>query len=278
MPSTGIDSFIDAKLKASNIAPGPRADRHTLIRRLSFDLLGLPPSPEEVAAFEKDPDPNAFARLVDRYLASPRYGERQARQWLDIAHYADTHGFERDQKRENAWRYRDWLIRAFNSDMPYDRFLTDQLAGDFLRPNDPEAVTATGFLAAGPWDFVGQAETPSPVLKRLARADDLDDMITQVMAATCGVTINCARCHDHKLDPISQREYYALAAVFSGVRRGDRPIDVAGDQKRTALRQTLVAEREQLQVALGRLEGADSILPILWVAVMAWAPVKRAPA
>ena len=255
VPSTGIDSFIDAKLKASNIAPGPRADRHTLIRRLSFDLLGLPPSPEEVAAFEKDPDPNAYARLVDRYLASPRYGERQARQWLDIAHYADTHGFERDQKRENAWRYRDWLIRAFNSDMPYDRFLTDQLAGDFLRPNDPEAVTATGFLAAGPWDFVGQAETPSPVLKRLARADDLDDMITQVMAATCGVTINCARCHDHKLDPISQREYYALAAVFSGVRRGDRPIDVAGDQKRTALRQTLVAEREQLQVALGRLEG-----------------------
>lgn len=252
---TGVDPFIDAKLKASNIVPGPRADRHTLIRRLSFDLLGLPPSLEDVSAFEKDQDPNAFAKWVDRYLASPRYGERQARHWLDIAHYADTHGFERDQKRENAWRYRDWLIRAFNSDMPYDQFLLDQLAGDHLRPNDPDAVVATGFLAAGPWDFVGQAETPSPVLKRLARADDLDDMITQVMAATCGVTINCARCHDHKLDPISQREYYGLWAVFSGVRRGDRPIDEAGDQKRAASRQTLAAEREHARVALGRLEG-----------------------
>lgn len=252
---TGIDAFIDAGLKARGIVPGPRADRHTLIRRLSFDLLGLPPSPDEVTAFEKDPDPNAFVRLVDRYLESPRYGERQARHWLDIAHYADTHGFERDQKREHAWRYRDWLIRAFNSDMPYDTFILDQLAGDFLRPNDPEAVTATGFLAAGPWDFVGQAETPSPVLKRQARADDLDDMITQVMAATCGITINCARCHDHKLDPISQHEYYALSAVFSGSKRGDRPIDVTGDQKRAELRQTLAAERTLVQTALARLEG-----------------------
>ncbi len=250
-----VDHFVNSRLKAGGLHLAPKADRRTLIRRLSFDLLGLPPSIEEVKAFENDPDPGAFSKLIDKYLASPRYGERQARHWLDIAHYADTHGFERDQKRENAWRYRDWVIRAFNSDMPYDQFLMDQIAGDHLRPEDPEAVTATGFLAAGPWDFVGQAETPSLVLKRLARADDLDDMITQVMAATCGVTINCARCHDHKLDPISQREYHALWAVFSGARRGDRAIDAKGDRQRTAEKTALSAEAAELRATLARLGG-----------------------
>lgn len=148
----------------------PEADRRTLIRRLTFDLLGLPPTPNEIEAFASDRDPQAYNKLIDRLLESPHYGERWARHWLDIAHYADTHGFERDQRRDNAWRYRDWVIRAINADKPYDEFLQDQIAGDVLRPNDPEAVIATGFLAAGPWDFVGQAETPSPVLKRLARA------------------------------------------------------------------------------------------------------------
>lgn len=254
-PGHPVDHFVDSRLKKAGLSPAPRADRRTLIRRLSFDLLGLPPSIEEVKAFENDPDPGAFSKLIDKYLASPHYGERQARHWLDIAHYADTHGFERDQKRENAWRYRDWVIRAFNADMPYDQFLTDQIAGDHLRPEDPEAVTATGFLAAGPWDFVGQAETPSPVLKRLARADDLDDMITQVMAAACAVTINCARCHDHKLDPISQREYHALWAVFSGSRRGDRPIDARGDRQRTTQKAALAAEAGELRATLARLGG-----------------------
>ena len=134
-------------------------------------------------AFVNDDAPQAVERLVDRLLASPHYGERWARHWLDIAHYADTHGFERDQRRDNAWHYRDWVIKALNADLPYDQFLRDQIAGDVLRPDDADAVAATGFLAAGPWDFVGQAETPSPVLKRLARADDLDDMVTQVMTA-----------------------------------------------------------------------------------------------
>lgn len=245
-----IDQFLLAKLDHSGLGFSEEADRRTLIRRLSFDLLGLPPSPEQVTAFVNDRDPQAYKKLIDTFLESPHYGERWARHWLDIAHYADTHGFERDQRRDNAWRYRDWVIRALNSDVPYDQFLRDQIAGDVLRPEDSDAVAATGFLAAGPWDFVGQAETPSPVLKRLARADDLDDMMTQVMTSTCAVTINCARCHDHKLDPISQREYYSLSSVFAGVKRGDRLLSVNEQnelaQKKRELENGLSAARREL--------------------------------
>jgi mono/diheme cytochrome c family protein len=218
-----IDRFLQTRLAEVQLAPAPEADRRTLVRRLSFDLLGLPPSPEDVAAFVADESPDAYERLVDRLLASPHYGERWARHWLDIAHYADTHGFERDQLRPNAWLYRDWVIDALNRDLPYDEFLRRQIAGDVLAPDDPEHVVAAGFLAAGPWDFVGQVETKSDVLRRQARADDLDDIVTQVMTAACGVTINCARCHDHKLDPVPQRDYYSLVAVFAGVKRADLP-------------------------------------------------------
>ncbi len=250
-----IDAFVDAKLAEKGLARSPEDDARTLCRRLYFDLLGLPPTPEEAEAFvdeshRSNESHEAYERLVEKLLASPHYGERWARHWLDIAHYADTHGFERDQRRDNAWRYRDWVIRALNADMPYDEFLRAQIAGDALHPDDPASVIATGFLAAGPWDFVGQAETPSPVLKRLARADDLDDMVTQVMTAACGVTVNCARCHDHKLDPISQREYYALTAVFAGVKRGERDVD-AGESHRLAeekarLQREIVATKAQL--------------------------------
>lgn len=250
-----VDAFIKAKLTANGLTMSPEADRRTLIRRLTFDLLGLPPTPEEVEAFTNDRDSKAYEKLVERLLDSPHYGERWARHWLDIAHYADTHGFERDQRRDNAWRYRDWVIRALNADLPYDHFLRDQIAGDVLRPNDPDAVIATGFLAAGPWDFVGQAETPSPVLKRLARADDLDDMITQVMTAACGVTINCARCHDHKLDPISQREYYGLWAVFSGVKRGERAVSAAEVRELANRKQTLNAELQMVRTEQAQRAG-----------------------
>ncbi len=249
-----IDAFIHAKLAEKQLAPSPEADRRTLIRRLFLDLTGLPPTPEEVDAFVADSDPHADEKLVDRLLASPHYGERWARHWLDIAHYADTHGFERDQRRDNAWRYRDWVIRALNSDMPYDEFLRMQIAGDALRPDDASAVIATGFLAAGPWDFVGQAETPSPVLKRLARADDLDDMVTQVMTATCAMTVNCARCHDHKLDPISQREYYALWAVFSGVKRGERDVDAAETRTMAEEKSRLGGELAAAKLQMARME------------------------
>jgi len=250
-----IDQFIVSKLAQSSLSLSPQAERRTLIRRLSFDLLGLPPKPEEIEAFVLDPDPKAYEKLVDRYLASPHYGERWARHWLDIAHYADTHGFERDQRRDNAWRYRDWVIKALNDDLPYDRFLQDQIAGDVLRPNDSKAIIATGFLAAGPWDFVGQAETPSPVLKRQARADDLDDMVTQVITATCGVTINCARCHDHKIDPVSQREYYSLVSVFAGLKRGDREADPIESQKLAGEKQSLTQQITEIKKDLSQLEG-----------------------
>ncbi|MCA9049081.1 MAG: DUF1549 domain-containing protein, partial [Planctomycetaceae bacterium] len=154
-----LDRFIRRRLAEKGLQPSPQADARTLIRRLSFDLIGLPPTPEEVERFEHrfaESADGAYASLVDRLLASPHFGERWARHWLDIVHYADTHGFERDKRRDNAWRYRDYVIRAFNSDKPYDVFLREQIAGDVLRPDDAESVIATGFLAAGPWDFVGQ--------------------------------------------------------------------------------------------------------------------------
>ena len=250
-----IDRFVIAGLIEHELQPSPQADRRTLIRRLSFDLLGLPPAPEDVDRFVNDASPTAIEELVDRMLASPHYGERWAQHWLDIAHYADTHGFERDQRRDNAWRYRDWVIQALNDDMPYDQFLRDQIAGDVLRPEDPAAVAATGFLAAGPWDFVGQQETPSPVLKRLARADDLDDMVTQVMTSACGITINCARCHDHKLDPISQREYYSMWAVFSGVKRGERVLSTIEEQQLAERKAALETERNKIRKELAELQG-----------------------
>ena len=250
-----IDRFLQPTLADNKLAPAPEADRRTLIRRLSFDLLGLPPAPEEVEAFVADPAVDAYEKLVDRLLASEHYGERWARHWLDVAHYADTHGFERDQLRPNAWRYRDWVIRAFNRDLPYDQFLRDQIAGDLLAADDPGRVVATGFLAAGPWDFVGQVETKSDVLRRQARADDLDDMVTQVMAGCCGVTINCARCHDHKIDPIAQREYYALTAVFAGVTRQDRGTSAAADRRYADTKAGLTAAVARAKAEVHALAG-----------------------
>ncbi len=256
---SSIDSLINAKLAEKNLVMSPAADRRTLIRRLSFDLLGLPPTPERVEQFVKNADPKAYEKLVDELLRSTHYGERWARHWLDIAHYADTHGFERDQLRPNAWRYRDYVIESLNADKPYDQFIREQIAGDVIAPNDPQAVIATGFLAAGPWDFVGQVETKSDMLRRAARAGDLDDMVTQVITSTMGVTINCARCHDHKLDPIKQEEYYRLWAVFAGVKRGDREVDSAEAKRiageKTHLTQELAAVRAQIAKLAG--EGLD---------------------
>jgi len=250
-----VDSFIGATLNERGLAMSPEADRRTLIRRLTFDLHGLPPTPERVEAFVKDVDPKAYERLVDELLASPHYGERWARHWLDIAHYADTHGFERDQLRPNAWRYRDYVIESLNADKPYDQFLQEQIAGDVIAPNDPQAVIATGFLAAGPWDFVGQVETKSPMLNRAARAGDLDDMVTQVITSTMGITINCARCHDHKLDPITQQEYYSLWAVFAGVKRGEREVSAQESKRLASEKGRLNKELAQKRVRIGQLVG-----------------------
>ena len=247
-----------SKLAEQGIEPSRRADRRTLIRRLYFDLIGLPPTPEAVTEFVRDDDPHAYEQLVDRLLQSPHFGERWARHWLDIAHYADTHGFERDKRRDNAWRYRDYVIRSLNQDKPYNQFLAEQICGDVIDPENEDAVVATGFLAAGPWDFVGQVETKSPVLRRSARALDLDDMVTQVMTSTMAMTVNCARCHDHKLDPISQREYYQLVAVFAGLKREDRVVSEPAKQRYDAARQRIESEISQLAFEIAELRG-DSI-------------------
>jgi mono/diheme cytochrome c family protein len=251
-----IDDFIREKLNHHKLAISPQADRRTLIRRLSFDLHGLPPTPEAVHAFVNDPDPHAYELLVDRMLNSPHYGERFAQHWMDVAHYADTHGFERDQRRDNAWRYRDYVIGSFNEDKPYNRFLQEQIAGDVLWPDNDQAVLATGFLAAGPWDFVGQVETKSAELRRAARSLDLDDMATQVMTATMALTINCARCHDHKLDPISQQEYYQLQAVFAGVRRADRVLGDTSLKHHDKEKKSLIQQLHKIEIEIGQLEGA----------------------
>ena len=250
-----IDQFIQSKLEQSQLAFSPEADRRTLIRRLAFDLHGLPPTYEAVEAFVNDPDPQAYAKLVDRYLDSPLYGERLAQHWLDIAHYADTHGFERDQRRDHAWHYRDYVIRSFNEDKPYDRFLQEQIAGDVLWPEGEQSVIGTGFLAAGPWDMVGQVETQSAELRRSARVLDLDDMVTQVMTATVAMTVNCARCHDHKLDPITQEEYYQLQSVFAGAMRTDRSASEKMLQHYEQTKDHLTDRLTEIEAEIRRLEG-----------------------
>src|SRR5262245_2460693 len=221
-----IDAFIRAKLAENGLSPSPPADRRTLLRRLTYNLHGLPPTPAEIEAFVDDPAPDAYERLVERLLASPRYGERWARHWMDVAHFAETHGHDQDAVRENAWPYRDYLIGSFNADKPYSRFVQEQIAGDVLFPNDPNAVVALGFLAAGPWDESSQKDIRDETVdKKAAQYIDRDDMITTVFTAVASTSIHCARCHDHKFDPIPQAEYYGLQAIFAGVDRANRVYD-----------------------------------------------------
>ncbi len=244
-----IDGFIVAKLAEKKLSLSPEADRRTLVRRLFYDLTGLPPTPDEVESFASDRDPQAYEKLVARLLASPRHGEHWARHWLDVAHYADTHGNDHDHARPNAWPYRDYVIRAFNEDKAYARFVQEQVAGDALFPTDPQATVALGFLAAGPWDetlMVGVREDTFD--HRLAQVLDRDDMVTTVMSTFQGLTVHCARCHNHKFDPISQRDYYALQAVFAGVDRADRPYDADmathGRRRDLLARKAAIARRD----------------------------------
>jgi hypothetical protein len=219
-----IDAFILHRLEKQGMKPSPEADRRTLLRRLSFDLLGLPPTPAEIDAFLHDRSPDAYERLVERLLASPCYGERWARHWLDVVHYGDTHGYDKDKLRPNAWPYRDYVIRAFNEDRPYSRFVKEQLAGDVFYPDTRDGIVGLGFLAAGPWDFVGHVELREGTLdKQITRNLDRDDMVATTMNTFVSMTVQCARCHDHKFDPITQEDYYSLQAVFAAVDRADRP-------------------------------------------------------
>jgi hypothetical protein len=207
---TPVDAFILAKLEAAGLTPAKQAEKRTLIRRATFDLLGLPPTPEEVAAFENDRSADAYPRLIDRLLARPEYGERWGRHWLDLVRYAETNGYERDDDKPQAWRYRDYVIRAFNEDKPYDRFVLEQLAGDELQPRTDEAITATAFYRLGVWD-------DEPDDTRQAIFDGLDDMLSTTGSTFLGLTIGCARCHDHKFDPLLQEDYYSLLAFMRNV-------------------------------------------------------------
>lgn len=257
--NNGIDLFIVDKLHAAGLHPSPPADRRTLIRRLSFDLLGLPPTAEETTAFETDASPLAYERLVDRWLATPAYGERWARHWLDLARFGESQGFERDKLRPNAWRYRDWVIDAWNDDLPYDEFARLQLAGDILRPRDPVGLVATGFLVAGPYDEVGQKQQ-SAAMRAVVREDDLEDMVSAVGQTFLGLTVNCSRCHDHKFDPITQTEYYRLAATLAGAHHGEPTLPGVRDSSREqALFASFAARIDDLQKRLAAEPAAASL-------------------
>ncbi len=222
--SNTIDAFLLSKLRSRSLGFAPIADRRTLIRRAAYSLTGLPPSPAEVAAFTNDRSPNAWAKVIDRLLASPRYGERWARHWLDVVRYGETDGGEHNRERPNSWPYRDYVIDAFNSDTPYNQFVREQIAGDILSPNDPSKIAATGFLVAGPWDQVSAELNQDPVMKKTARMDELDDMVNTTCSTFLALTVNCARCHDHKFDPIPAKDYYRLTSVFSGAGFGERSV------------------------------------------------------
>ncbi len=247
-PRSPVDQFILARLEAARLSPAPAADRRTLIRRASFDLIGLPPTVAETEAFVQDSKPDAFARVVERLLSSPHYGERWARHWLDVARYSDGLGgfLDGPDKRNEAWRYRDWVVTALNHDLPFDLFVKSQLAGDLL--ND-ESVIATGFLALGP---SYQSDGGTEEGKAVAQAETLDDRVDTVTRGLLGLTVSCARCHDHKFDPIPTEDYYSLAGVFQNTRNDER---VAPGTPRPLidayeLAQKLIREAEQRIAAI----------------------------
>ena len=220
-----VDSFVLAKLSDEGLAPSPQADKAALVRRVFLDVTGLPPSPEDVSAFVADDSPEAYERLVDRLLASPHYGERWGRHWLDLARYAESGGFEQDITRPNAWRYRDYVSDAFNADKPYDKFVQEQIAGDELWPERPDARIATAFNR-------NYAEEPNQKDLLLARQETLHDITSVVGSTFLGLTFGCAQCHDHKFDPISQRDYYRLQAFFANVNHVNSfPMVLAAEYK-----------------------------------------------
>jgi len=252
-PRSEIDRFVLARLEQEGLAPKPEADRVTWLRRVTFDLTGLPPAPEEAEAFVADAAANAHERVVDRLLASPRYGERYAQHWLDVVRYADTHGYEVNTERKSAWPYRDYCIAAFNADTPYDRFIREQLAGDALGQD-----AATGFLVTAAVLLPGQIGQDD-ASKRLARQDALNDIILNASDTFLGLTIGCARCHDHKFDPVSQRDYYALQAFFSGVRYEDRPLNTPEAKAIREQVRALEARRVEIDRALMTFEPLATI-------------------
>ena len=291
---TPIDAFIIKTLREKKLSPAPRADARTLQRRLYFDLTGLPPTPGDVDAFLKEwneenssefrvpgsalkgkdaenstprnsPTRNselgtrnfqAYEKLVDLLLASPQYGERWGRHWLDVVHYGDTHGYDKDQPRPSAWPYRDYVIRAFNEDRNFTRFVEEQIAGDVLYPSTTDGITALGFISAGPWDLIGHAEVPeSKIDGKVARNLDRDDMVRNTIETFTSTTVGCARCHDHKFDPISMEDYYSLQAVFAALDRADKPYDASPQV--AAKRAALIKEQAALKA---RKDAIDAVI------------------
>lgn len=263
----GIDNFIMDRLEARNLEPAPEAGRETLVRRATFDLTGLPPTPDEVLAFVNDEAPDAWNRLLDRLLDSPHYGERWGRHWLDIVRYAETNGFERDSAKPEAWRYRDWVVSSLNEDKPYDRFLLEQIAGDELVDRNAETVAATGMHRLGIWD-----DEPTDVPQALA--DDLDSIVDTTVRATLGISIGCARCHDHKGDAITQEDYYRVTAFFKGIKPYRNPTggthiatnnvvrqmaQNAGSEPQDVLLSRFNVEREEHAAAIRSLEFRNGI-------------------
>ncbi len=220
VPAT-IDEFIRAKLADKKLTVNPPADRRVLIRRATYDLIGLPPTPEDVEAFINDPDPKAYEKLIDRLLASPHYGERWGRHWLDVVRFGESIGYERNVIVNDIWPFRDYVIRSINEDKPIDQFIREHIAGDVFGKNDPDVAVGSAFLVAGPYDDVGNQD---PVQAAQIRANTLDEIISATGEAFLGMTLGCSRCHDHKFDPITQTDYYGLYATFAGVRHGSVPL------------------------------------------------------
>jgi hypothetical protein len=235
-----IDAFILQALHEKQLSPSPSLDRVALIRRVTYDLTGLPPTPEEVAWFVKDKSPDAYEKVVDRLLASPHYGERWASKWLDVVRYADTNGFELDQDRPHAWRYRDYVIDAFNHDKPYDRFVKEQIAGDEMFPGNKQALIATGYLRAESEHVVSGNIDPDE-----SRQEVLTEIATNVGQAFLGMTVNCARCHNHKFDPILQADFYRLQAVFAGAK--GKEVEIATPEEKAAFEAADKAYKARLE-------------------------------
>jgi hypothetical protein len=242
-----IDAFILKGLEEKHLAPSKPIDKVALIRRVTHDLTGLPPTPADIEAFLKDRSPQAYEKVVDRLLASPQYGERWASKWLDVARYADTNGFELDLDRPNAWRYRDYVIHSFNTDKPYDRFIREQIAGDEMFPGNTEALIATGYLRAGSEHLVAGNIDPDE-----SRQEVLTEIATNVGQTFLGMTINCARCHNHKFDPILQSDFYALQAVFAGAK--GKEVEIASAEEKASFEAAQAAYKARLAPVEGALK------------------------
>ena len=246
-----IDRFVFWRLADSGLTPNPPANRHMLLRRVTYDLTGLPPTPEEVATFVADRSPDAYANVVDRLLASPRYGERWGRHWLDVVRFGESVGFEQNYILDSAWPFRDYIIRSFNDDKPFDRLVLEHLAGDVIAKDDPAVEIGTAFLVCGPYDTVKNQDAAQAAQ---IRANTLDEIIRATGETFLGMTIGCARCHDHKFDPIRTDDYYQFYATFAGVKHGERVIATLRQKQEYAAtvvplqrdRKALLAKRKQI--------------------------------